>query len=78
MWVWLKCLPFQLCMCMYMCMCVSYPVCLSGVCGRLASISLLQSSTGKQAGWLAAQERKQSLSNNRWRTACAYTAETHI
>lgn len=53
----------------------SYPGFLSGVCGSLAPISPLeQSGTGR----LAAQERKQSLSNNRWRTACAYTAETHI
>ena len=33
---------------------------------------------GRLAGWLTAQERKRSLSNGRWRTACAYTAEnTH-
>lgn len=54
---------------------VSYPGFLSGVCGSLAPISPLeQSGTGR----LAAQERKQPLSNSRWRTACAYTAETHI
>lgn len=51
---------------------------LSGVCGSLAPISPLeQSRTGRLAGWLAAQERKRSLSNSRWRTACAYSAETH-
>lgn len=66
--------------------CVSVPACVqilsrfcqSGVCSSFASISLLeQSSTGSLAGWLASQERKQSLSNSRWRTACAYTAEAH-
>lgn len=58
---------------------VSYPACLLRVCVSLAPVSSLeQSSTGRPAGWLAAQERKQSLSNSRWRTACAYTAETHI
>lgn len=60
------------------CLNVSYPGFLSGVRGSLVPISALeQSSTGRLAGWLAAQERKQSLSNSRWRTACAYTAETH-
>lgn len=38
---------------------------------------LERSGTGRLAGWLAAQERKQSLSNSRWSPACAYTAETH-
>lgn len=58
---------------------VSYPASLQRVCVSLAPVSSLeQSSTGRPAGWLAAQERKQSLSNSRWRTACAYTAETHM
>lgn len=35
------------------------------------------SSEGKLAAWLPAQERKGPLSNGRWRTACAYIAETH-
>lgn len=57
---------------------VSHPGFLSGVCGGLAPVSPLeQSGTGRPAGWLAAQERKRPLSNSRWRTACAYTAETH-
>ena len=69
-----KSLSVHMCLHVY----VSYPGVLSGVCGSLVPISALErSGTGRLAGWLAAQERKQSLSNSRWRTACAYTAETH-
>lgn len=69
-----KSLSLRLCLHVY----VSYPGFLSGVCGSLAPISPPErSGTGRLAGWLAAQERKQFLSNSRWRTACAYTAETH-
>lgn len=50
----------------------------SGVCSGPVPISPPeQGCTGRLAGWLAAQERKRPLSNGRWRTACAYAAETH-
>ncbi len=74
----LKCVAKSLSVQLCLHVCVSYPGFLSGVCGSLAPISPLeQSGTGRLAGLLAAQERKQSLSNSRWRTACAYTAETY-
>jgi len=70
-----KCVAASLSVQLYVHVHVSRPGGLSGVCGQLAPISpLKQSSTGR----LAAQERKQSLSNSRWRTACAFTAETHV
>lgn len=66
------------CLFQTLCVYVSYPGFKSGVCGSFAPISPLeQSGTGRLASWLAAQERKRSLSNSRWRTACAYTAEKH-
>lgn len=68
------CLSDCVCMCMYL---------IQGFCQERVVVLLpfplwiRAVQEGWLAGWLAAKERKQSLSNSRWRTACAYTAETY-